>query len=77
MKLYGDFDEISALELLKALTDHGSGPLDRRCFKKILVPLTGNILTLHLLEKINTAFHLKRVTTLTNVFFFDQPPCSL
>jgi hypothetical protein len=25
MKLYGDFDEISALELLKALTDHGSG----------------------------------------------------
>ena len=25
MKLYGDFDEISALELLNALTDHGNG----------------------------------------------------
>ncbi len=25
MKLYGDFDEISALELLNALTEHGNG----------------------------------------------------
>ncbi len=66
MKLYGDFDEISALELLNALTDHGSGvrqifidtndlstihPFGQEMFQKNIGSLNGQFLNLTFIGK--------------------------
>jgi hypothetical protein len=66
MKLYGDFDEISALELLKALTDHGSGahqifidtndlstihPFGQEVFQKNISTINGQYINLTFIGK--------------------------
>jgi len=66
MKLYGDFDEISALELLNALTDHGNGarqifidtndlssihPFGQEMFQKNIGNLNGQFINLTFIGK--------------------------
>jgi hypothetical protein len=66
MKLYGDFDEISALELLNALTDHGNDahqifidtndlstihPFGQEMFQKNISILNGQFINLTFIGK--------------------------